>query len=247
MRVVVIRFVVGVLAGLGLSVGASASPQLQLGIYGGIYDVGTETIVTSADSFTVVALAHVADTPLAEKHFLSIAVSPRQDETPVPNFGSFLLNGNVVNVVADMTYGNPPIGAVNPLLGSHDIYDTYFLEFEFFFDSGNTAADINTEDSPSTALNTSGSFLYFKEFDLDVSNLSADIELHFDLYNTAVKNNGNITRGDFAPFSHDAATVPPLTPPGDPQDPLPEIASFFTWALLGLSISGVRHRREQVA
>ena len=87
---------------LSFATSAHAIPVLQVGIGGGTYDTTTQTVVTSATSFSVYAYGtpggntSAADL-LSGEYFLSIAVTPKQTETnPKPNYGSFQLNGTNV-------------------------------------------------------------------------------------------------------------------------------------------------------
>ena len=45
--------------------------------------------------------------------------------------------------------------------------------------------------------------MYYKSFLINRKKLHPEIRLHFDLFNLSMKK-GDITRGIFAPFSHDA-------------------------------------------
>jgi hypothetical protein len=49
--------------------------------------------------------------------------------------------------------------------------------------------------------------MYYNLFVIDTTNLHSEYELHFDLYNASI-NPGDIDVSQFAPFSHDAQTVP---------------------------------------
>lgn len=201
---------------------AHAVPNLQLDISDGWYDSATETITSSGSSFTLYALledgADIGDT-----FYISIALSPQIAE-PGADIGSFNFNGDTINATADMTYGIPPLEADGSAandgqdLGSHGIYPTYFMEYEFTFDSAQTVNSYNAQDDSggfATASNGSGGSLYYAAFNVDISNLNSEYNLHFDLYNTYVKENPNfdpdVDIDYFAPFSHDAqsgAVVP---------------------------------------
>ena len=118
----------------------------------------------------------------------------------------------------------------------------------FQFVAGDTVTGINTQDSPGTPLDITGSDQYFVTFAIDKSNLDVDFQLHFDLYNTEIKN-GNYIVGGFAPFSHDAGTIPPGTPPPPPPPPpqndVPEPVSVLVWTLLAASVSVAYRRRKR--
>ena len=229
---------------LGLIAPVSATPFLQLDIGPGIYVGGTEqSTITTADTFTLYALVH-DDVVTAADYFLSIAVLPTS--TVVTNFGSFAFGGTTYNNT-NMTFGTPPIDATaNPYLAGHGVFETSFLELDFMFGDGDVfAADYyNTQptsgDGSDTPLDHSGTGLLVKAFTMDVSGLFPGFELHFDLYDTQVKNNGNITVDSFAPFSHDAATGP--GPIGPSPGGIPEPATAL---LLGLGLVGMHVRRRR--
>lgn len=200
---------------------AYAVPTLQLDIAGGGYDYGTETIVTSSDTFTLYALLK-PDTKnkLSDTYYISAAITP-QVSSPA-SLGSFVFNGTTVDVTSGMVYGVPPLEEILAFdkgdLPTHGIFPTYFREFEFQFNSANRIASYNSQDraQDGDAINTdyaSNGGLYFASFDLNVASLAPGYELHFDLYNTSLKN-GDVDVTKFAPFSHDAETTTSVPEPG---------------------------------
>lgn len=199
---------------------AFAVPVLQLDIVGGTYDGSTETTVTGASTFSLLALgtpgSNVSEGELlSNTYIVSAAITPAQTQTAAFDAGSFKINGTTYSASdGNMSFGTPPLDAtVNPDLGSHGIYDTYFIEIEFQFDANDSTTTYNAEDSAGGgALDESGSGTFFVAFDVDVSGLAEGFGLHFDLFNTAIVANG-INAGlvgldDFAPFSHDAEATP---------------------------------------
>ena len=200
-----------VLSFLSLAFASAATfavPTLQLGIGGGEYDLLSETIVTSDHSFTLYDYGHATGNKAidtSEKHYISIALTPQTGPATEP-FGSFDFGGTPYDIT-DMVYGNPPIEAAlghDPGdLASHGVFDTFSLEFEFYFPASMTTASVNTEDDPGHVPTGSGSDLYFQSFNVDVSNLLPGFGLHFDLYNTDYKSYGDIDMDNFAPYSGD--------------------------------------------
>lgn len=196
---------------------AQAVPTLQLDIDGGTYDSGTQTIITTAPVLTVYAYLTNKGTAddlaalLADTYYLSIALVPGDSLSGE----SFTLDGTAVNVTADMTYGTPPIevAAQQFDLASHGVYPTYYYEESFQFSGSNEISQYNTQDRAinggaiDLSYDANGD-MYYVAFEIDRSGLDLNYNLHFDLYNTNVKRNGTITVDDFAPFSHDAETVP---------------------------------------
>lgn len=244
-----------------LPVGVHALPALQLGVLdttGGTngisYDTVTETTLTSEDLFTVLAFGDQGNPNfhLDDTHMLSVAITPKAGPDPV-SYGSFRykLPGDSdfrtpVNVgnTTDMNYGTPPVDTLYPDLGSHGIYDTFYIEIPFTFDSSMIVSEFDVENGMQPLmLDTSG--MYYFPFEFDTSALAADVELHFDLYNTVA-----ITRPSgstdyatlFAPFSHDAGTLRTPGSPGTGQGngiPVPGTLALF---LLGGLMAGVGWR-----
>lgn len=190
---------------------ALALPTLQLDIGGGTYDLTTETIVSSGDSFTLYALLkpNLKNT-LSDTYYISAAVSPMVSDGT--DLGSFQFNGSTIDVTGDMVYGVPPLEQILELQGwdsgdlpKHGIYPTYFAEFEFQFSSTNRATGYNTQDDAGQGpIDDPSGGLYYAAFVVDLSDLSPGYSIHFDLYNTKLKNGGDIDVTQFAPFSHDA-------------------------------------------
>lgn len=218
----------------------SAVPTLQLDIAGGGYDHGTETIVTSSDTFTLYALIRPdSKNTLSDTYYVSAALTPQVSTGA--SLGSFVFNGSTVSATSGMDYGVPPLEANLSRdrgdLPKHSIFPTYFKEFSFQFDSANRIASYNSQDRAISggAINTAyaaNGRMYYAMFDVDVSSLAQGYEVHFDLYNTAVKNGGDIDVTRFAPFSHDAETASHSVPePG-------------TLLLMGSGLTGLYFSRK---
>lgn len=200
---------------------ANAVPTLQLDMDGGTYDGITETIVTTGDSATVYAYLWInRDTALLnDLYYLSIALLPSMAEDtndPVTSYGSFSVDGGDVNVLGDMAWGYAPLEDPEIWdgkdLAPHDVFPTYYYEYEFSFLGATEINDYNTQDraidgDPIDLTPVDGGGMYYVAFDIDMSGLADDLYLHFDLYNSDMINArdpDDIDITDFAPFSHDA-------------------------------------------
>lgn len=225
-----LAFALALFAGTLLFHGRSyAIPTLQLDILGGTYDTTTQTIVSNGSSFTLYAyLITNSWNTTADTYYISAAVVPKTGPTGAV-LGSFSLGTADIAVTADMTYGVAPLEEVTSLQGwdsgdlcKHGIYETYFEEFEFSFntssgtgsgttDNGDiygyttgTSGQYNTQTSTGLGPQT-GTGMYYASFTVDTSSLADGTEIHFDLYNTKLKTRTmDVDVTQFAPFSHDA-------------------------------------------
>jgi hypothetical protein len=219
---------------------AEAVPFLQLDVAGGVYDPITETIVAPGGAFTVYAIltpknnatAAEIQALLNKQYFVSAALSP-QLAPPGGSLGSFTLGPSggtqsTINATGGMTYGVPPLEVMGTLQGmdpgdlaQHGVYPTYFSELGFYFSAANKTTTYNTATNPGGPTPNSNGTSYYAAFTGNNTLLSTLYQLHFDLYNEAVKNcatkkvPGPCTDVDvdsFAPFSHDAQITPPVVP-----------------------------------
>lgn len=208
---VIILLLIGTLCFTGPSF---AIPTLQLDIGGGTYDLTTETIVTTSNPFTLYAyLIPNSTNKLTDKYYISMALTPKLSTGG--DLGSFTFNSTTVNATSDMTYGVPPLetylGDIATFdagdLPKHDIFETYFYEYEFQFGSSQIRR-YNTQDRAKSggSIPTSGTGMYYVALDINTALLNPEYNLHFDLYNTALakRSTTDLDVTQFAPFSHDA-------------------------------------------
>ena len=216
LRIFLITLLVTVGLILSITGKGLAYPTLQLDIGGGSYDFSTETIVAADNTFTLYAyLIQDNYNLLSDTYFISAAISP-QISSGGADIGSFTFNGSTINATSDMTYGVPPLEDIASLQGwdsgdlpKHGIFPTYFSEFGFQFNSANQLAEYNTADRAISggSIPTSGTGMYYAAFTIDTSLLDPNYVIHFDLYNEKLKGlDVDVTH--FAPFSHDAQSVP---------------------------------------
>ena len=242
-RTILSLLIVGLVVSLARP--AWAVPMLQLDIEDGTYDASEETIVIGTPTFTVRAFLR-GDGDLTQAYYLSVALRPKTGPESA-DLGSFTISDLTVEVTGDMEYGVPPfeefIEHDGGDLGQHDIYETFFLEHEFYFSAADATDTRNTADNPGAAIEPyagSGGMSYYAEFEIDATLLDAGLDLHFDLYSTKLgqkKPNGDIDVDQFAPFSHDAEYR-------FEGNVVPEPASVAVWSMLVLGGVGVAMRRR---
>jgi len=193
---------------------AMAIPTLQLDIGGGVYNNALQDVVATTNPFTLYALLTPdSDSTILNSYILSIAVTPQVSDPA--SLGSFNISGpgtftSPVQVTGDMTYGTPPIVAVDPGgdLAGHGVFPTYFLEIPFSFVASKSTPTYNTQDNPGGPDLFNPGPTYYQDWVI-TSNLDAGYFLHFDLYQLGTNtNNGKFGIVEFAPPSHDASTVP---------------------------------------
>ena len=248
---------------LGLSLTAKAIPTLQLGIAGGTYDSVTETIIASSNAFSLYAyLIPDSKNKISDTYKISMAITPQVSNPQ--NLGSFTVNGNVIDATSGMNYGIPPAdltvettkGGDSHDLPSHSIFPTYFSEESFSFSPTDKTGTFNTAIFPALGPQP-GTGMYFKKFDIDVTNLDENYAIHFDLYKTKEitekvctkkgkkKYCKNVATGELeivekAPFSHDAQSGPGGG--GGPSE-VPEPAPIL---LLGLGLLSALSMRKRI-
>ena len=197
----------------GFSLNVFAEPALQIDILGGTYDAVNEDIVTSAEAFTTYVYANPDNgdfkASITDTFYLSVAIVSADGtsilEDPSLDIGNFdvTLNGvKTTYTLSSLTYGTPPDGAFADI-PTHSIYDTYYLEVAFNFDTSKkyTLKDTQVVTGDAPVLDASGT-MYAQAFDISKVSLLDGYELHFDAYNAAATYKTRF----FAPPSHDGGT-----------------------------------------
>jgi len=244
-----IRLVFAFLAALALApAGARALPFYQLDVAGGRYDAATQTIVTSATRFTLYAyaapesLAELA--ALMQTTYLSISLTPATGPSAA-DLGSFRVDGRTILATGDMQFGVPPLepgsraGADPGDLADHA--PTFFTQesfrFSFFRQSARYDTALLAGSGPQA-----GFGMFYRAFEFDTSGLAPGVGLHFDLYSTR-RGRGDIDIDRFAPFSHDAGTIPVAVATNDAR-PVPEPTAAAVFGIgIAAAASASRRRR----
>ena len=183
-------------------------------VYGPVFGE-PESIVTTDSEFTLYALVDSTKGSITDTFYLSAAIIPSiqpEPSTP-PTLGSFTFSNDgppdTINVVGDMTYGTPPILVLSNSddLPGHGVFETYYWEYAFTLDGIKRANLYDSQTAQGALVDNPDGLLYYEDFSVNVSGLSGDYAVHFDLYTTTMKD-GVLVLGDKAPFSHDVTTTP---------------------------------------
>ena len=209
-----------------------AIPYLQLDAYPAVYvDGDEESIVTTDLQFTLYALVDSTSSFFVSDDIFYIAVAlvpDPGDSDPELDLGSYVFDDTTIDVVGDMTYGNPPLEEYLKQndLPSHGVYDTYYQEISFALDDPpKTTVEYDAQDNPGGPGPDPGS-LYYEEFVVDARGLTSGYVLHFDFYTQL---EGLDTIDKFAPFSHDVLTTP--------------VPASVILGMLGLGVVGLKLRK----
>jgi len=245
------------ISGIVMTSSASALPALQLGP-GGTSDWtyvggGDDTwYYNGTQPFTLNAYANAAKLHGGKGKYAWTTAPDDHDQyaylvaAVVPDLGDIgdIFNMTISNAAQVASgYGTPPVEDTNSLT-PHSIYDTYFEIFEFKFDDG-SIVDISDQQPGETGTGKG----YNEAFSISWTDVSIPGNLitgiHFDLFTVASgqysSTNGIVNA--FAPYSHDAQSLPPG---GEPPTGIPEpgTMALFGIGLLGMGLSRVRRKRK---
>ena len=209
---------------------ANAVPTQQLDITDGVYDDGTETIVTTETVFDLWAITTSTENNgggdagtltkeeiQATTFYLSVALMgiPEGDGDlgPAPDIGTiFITVKGTTYTSPDLTWGFPPTGDDQKMgdfeLAPHDIFPVWYFVVEYSYGDMDACNTYNTQDDAGAGatLSVDGDSLCTR-FEVDLTSMSnTDITaVHFDSYTL----NDDDTIRTFSPFSKDAQhTVP---------------------------------------
>ncbi|MEA5536500.1 choice-of-anchor N protein [Crocosphaera sp. XPORK-15E] len=262
-----------VLASSVFSPAFAVGPALQLNVTGGTYLGGTEQSGTNVNGsggtinpFTLNALCQNAGGGpnqvlcTANNYFISIAlldVNMNPIGGTLPNFGSFDFGTTTFNQtnLSLWTQGGPAG------LGGHGVFNpapgTWYTEVPIgMFATSPKTNSVDVEPNPgfdptiNNCPNTGTCDMFYKQFGVNIANLSDQYKLHFDLY--LKDGNGNVPNGpgDFAPFSHDVVSTVGGggggSNPTDPTDPtdVPEPSTLLGLIAFGTLIAGSSLKRK---
>jgi hypothetical protein len=148
-----------------------------------------------------------------------------------------------VHATQDMVYGDAPLeryqgdtaGFDSGDLAQHGIYNTYFKEFSFNFNSpSQRAVATDTALNPGlTPTPSANGTMYYEAFTINTASLNTAYQVHFDLYSESLRNGTDLDVNNFAPFSHTASSM---------NMAAPEPASLV---LLGTGLTALVARRRR--
>jgi hypothetical protein len=213
----------------GIASSAQAIPSLQLYLPDGEYSYAldqTWVIEKSASPFTLTAFAldqeygsgagdafYDRTYQLGTNAVLSISLYGDFDGTEdSSSFGTLGITGGS-GTLGDWAYGNAPISTetvdeYGNTMPPHGIFPTWYSLYNFTFDPYG-AGVFDVQPPEGQALDTTPKDVGFREdFTIDLSGLGGDLDVHFDLFTEWTNSEGTTYVYKFAPFSHDARTVP---------------------------------------
>lgn len=192
-----------------LATASFAVPNIQLYIPGATFDTSTDTwVFGGTGDFELWVLAgNLSATDIIYDLTISAALRPSANTasgylniTPAGGGTTTTYSGDydATTNPTGFQWGTPP--PVDPL-PSHGIYPTNYIEHHVAAQTSTNSADwVDVYDMPTGGGPTDGQIFKF--------NISTTYGyVHFDAYGFTTKRNGT-TKRDFAPFSHDAESVP---------------------------------------
>ncbi|OGC90874.1 MAG: hypothetical protein A2W25_13170 [candidate division Zixibacteria bacterium RBG_16_53_22] len=224
-----------IIAILVTATSAFAVPAIQLFISGATYDWSEQSWIVTGNSFDLYV---VSANNIKQDVMVSMALAP----TDQPGNADINFAGDEVGL-SDWRYGYAPIDNAwwrwngGEDLPRHGIYPTWFTEINTGdYGLSSNVGDVQPDSfgnywNPATGSGGAPAGGEVKMFHVETNGIYSF--LHFDAY--TLNADGSINQ--FAPFSHDAESIPSSVPE-------PGTIALMGTGLFGMAVAGLRRRKD---